>query len=492
MKILMVSSEAMPFAKSGGLGDAVSSLAKALSRLGHDVRILIPRYYFIDRNSLKPLEGAMGVPVGMDEHWTSVYESSLPDSEVPVYFLDYERYYGRSGVYGSSTREEFADNPERFALLSMAAFQLCRKIDWIPDIMHAHDWPTSLVPVYLKTLEKTGDFSRTASVLTIHNLGYQGICAKEHFPFFHLDWALFYGAGFEFRDAINLLKSGITNADCLTTVSPSYSREIQTPTQGFCLDGLLRYRSRDLVGILNGIDTETWNPETDPYLPAVYSADDLSGKAVCKRVLQESFGLRPDPKIPLFGIVTRLTEQKGIAEMFGKGFGALSQVCSNMKVQIAVIGSGDSWCEEEIRVLSLRFPNFKGKIGYDERLAHMIEAGSDFFIMPSRYEPCGLNQMYSLRYGTLPIVHRTGGLADTVENYSQETGEGTGFMFDDLTPQALYNTIGWANWAWYNRQGHIELMRYKAMTRDFAWEKSASEYTALYGRAMAIRKSGIK
>lgn len=492
VKILMVSSEAMPFAKSGGLGDAVSSLAKALSLLGHDVRILIPRYYSIDRNSLEQLDGAMGVPVGTEEHWTAVYQSFLPDSEVSVYFLDYEKYFGRTGVYGSSTSEEFADNPERFALLSAAAFQLCRKIDWIPNIMHAHDWPTSLVPVYLKTRENTGDFGATASVLTIHNLGYQGIYPKGHFPFFRLGWEQFFGAGFEFHDAINLLKAGITTADCLTTVSPSYSREIQTPSQGFCMDGLLRHRSRDLVGILNGIDTETWNPETDEYLPAQYSVDDLSGKAICKRALQESYGLPADPNIPLFGMVTRLTEQKGIAEMFGPGYGALPQVCANMNVQMAVIGSGDSWCEDEIRALSLRFTNFKGKIGYDERIAHMIEAGSDFFIMPSRYEPCGLNQMYSLRYGTLPVVHRTGGLADTVENYSQDTGEGTGFMFDDLTPKALYNTIGWANWAWYNRQEHIDLMRYKAMTRNFAWEKSASEYTALYGRAMAKRKSEIK
>ncbi|MEN6399335.1 MAG: glycogen synthase GlgA [Rectinema sp.] len=491
MKILMVSSEAMPFAKSGGLGDAVTSLAKALSRLGHDVRILIPRYYFIDRKSLELLDGGMGVPIGTEEHWTAIYESVLPKSDVPVYFLDYEKYFGRSGVYGDSANQEYLDNPERFALLSRAAFQLCRKLRWIPDIMHVHDWPTSLVPVYLKTLEKESEFRDTASVLTIHNLGYQGVYPKEHFPFFRLDWEEFFGSGFEFHDAINLLKAGITTANCLSTVSPTYSREIQTPSQGFSLDGLLRHRSRDLVGILNGIDTEVWNPETDEYLPAHYSVDDLSGKAVCKLVLQETFGLPSDPTVPLFGIVTRLTDQKGIAEMFGPGYGALPQVCANMDVQMAVLGSGDRWCEDEIRALSQRFANFKGRIGYDERLAHLIEAGSDFFIMPSRYEPCGLNQMYSLRYGTLPVVHRTGGLADTVENYCQDTGEGTGFMFDDLTPKALYNTVGWATWAWYNRQEHIDLMRFKAMTRDFSWEKSASEYTALYSRAFAMRKSEV-
>lgn len=491
MKILMISSEAVPFAKSGGLGDAVSALARALFRLGHDVRILIPRYYSIAKDSLRMLEGPMRVPVGFEEHWTRVYAAVLPSSDVPVYFLDYEQYYGRRGVYGISSQQEYEDNPERFALLSAAAFQLCRKLGWIPDIMHAHDWPTSLVPVYLSATEKETEFRQTAGVLTIHNLGYQGIYSKEHFPFFRLDWMLFHGAGFEYHDAINLLKAGITTADSLATVSPSYAREIQIPTYGFGLDGLLRHRSRDLVGILNGVDTDIWNPETDRLIPARYSIDDMSGKLACKRELQKAFGLPPDETVPLFGMVARLTEQKGIGEMFGRGYGALPRVCSTMNAQIAVIGSGDAWCEDELKMLSLCLPNFKAKIGYDEVMAHLVEAGSDFYLMPSRYEPCGLNQMYSLRYGTLPVVHRTGGLADTVENYVQETGDGTGFMFDDLTPRALYNTIGWAVWAWYNRKQHIEMMRMKAMMREFSWEKSASEYTALYSRSMAMRKSRL-
>jgi len=491
VKILMISSEAVPYAKSGGLGDAVSALATALSRLGHDVRVLIPRYYFIPKAGLKSLEAPMGIPIGTGELWTGIFSSFLPSSEVPIYFLDYEKYFGRSGVYGVSSQEEYPDNPERFALLSRAAFQLCRKLNWFPDIMHAHDWPSSLVPVYLSTLERNSEFKNTASVLTIHNLGYQGVYAKEHFPFFGLDWILFHGAGFEFHDSINFLKAGITTADSLATVSPTYAREIQTPTYGFGLDGLLRHRSRDLVGILNGVDTDVWDPGKDSLIPASFSIDDMSGKALCKSALQKSFGLPLEGKTPLFGMVARLTEQKGIGEMFGKEYGALQKVCSTMKVQIAVVGAGDSWCESELKSLSARFPNFKAKIGYDEGLAHLLEAGSDFYLMPSRYEPCGLNQMYSLRYGTLPIVHRTGGLADTVENYSQETGEGTGFMFDDLTPRALYDTIGWAAWAWYNRREHIEMMRMKAMSCEFSWKKSASEYTALYSRALAMRKSRL-
>ncbi len=491
MKILMISSEAVPFAKSGGLGDAVSALAVALSRLGHDVRLLMPRYYFIAREKLETLDDPLGVPLGSAELWTKVYKSRLPNSEVPVYFLDHEAYFGRMGIYGHSSQQEYQDNPERFALLSRASFQLCRMLEWIPDVMHAHDWPSSLVPVYLKTMERQAGFGNTASVLTIHNLGYQGVYPKSHFSFFGLDWTLFHGAGFEFHDNINLLKAGLTSADCLTTVSPTYAREIQTPSFGFGMDGLLRHRSRDLVGILNGIDTMVWNPEVDTYIPFKYSKSDLEGKARCKRALQERFGLPKDESMPIIGMVARLTEQKGIAEMFGPGQGAIPSVCSTMDVQFAIVGSGDAWCEDELRSLSQRFRNFRAKIGYDEELAHLIEAGSDFFLMPSRYEPCGLNQMYSLRYGTLPIVHRTGGLADTVENYVQETGDGTGFMFDDLTPRSLFNTVGWAVWAWYNRPEHIDLMKTKAMTREFSWERSASEYTALYGRAVAINRSRI-
>jgi len=485
----MISSEAIPFAKSGGLGDAVSALAAALAQVGHDVRIFIPRYYSISREGLKALDGPMGVPMGDAEHWTEVFTATLPNSEVPVYFLDYEAFFGRSGVYGASSREEYQDNPQRFSLLSRAAFQLCRKLSWIPDILHAHDWPSSLVPVYLSTLERKEEFSETASVLSIHNLGYQGVYHKTHFPFFGLDWSLFHGAGFEFHDSINLLKAGICSADCLTTVSPTYAREIQTPAYGFSLDGLLRYRSRDLVGILNGVDYNIWNPEIDTNLPAAYSVHDMKGKSLCKAALQKSFGLASDPEVPIIGMVARLTEQKGIEEMFGKGIGAISEVCKTMAVQFAIIGSGEAWCEEELMALSLRYPNFKAKIGYDDRLAHLVEAGADFFMMPSRYEPCGLNQMYSLRYGTLPIVHRTGGLADTVQNYVQETGDGTGFMFDDLTPRALFNTIGWAVWAWYNRRTHIDMMRAKAMTRIFSWDKSAREYTALYSRALNVGRS---
>jgi len=494
MKILMVSSEATPFAKSGGLGDAVSALARALSRAGHDVRLLLPRYYSIDRKRLEIVEGPLAVQSGPRrdgpavgrEEWAGLYKSYLPGSTVETYFVDHEGYFGRDGIYGSKTEPDFPDNPERFSFLCRAAFPLCRKLGWIPDIMHAHDWPTSLLPVFLRHGEGSGEFAKTASVLTIHNLGYQGVYPKESFDSFGLPWDLFYEAGFEFFDKVNLLKAGIRTAACLTTVSPSYAREIQTPDSGFGLDGLLRHRSPDLVGILNGVEFDEWDPETDLHIPARYSAAKMGGKAKCKAALQKEFGLDLIPDKPLIGMVTRLTDQKGVGELFGPLYGSAYRICVDMDLQLVLVGSGERWCEDEVRSLSARLPNFKARVGFDEALAHLVEAGADFFLMPSRYEPCGLNQMYSLRYGTLPIVHRTGGLSDTVENYNQETGTGTGFMFENLTPRAIYDTVGWAVWAWYNRREHIKAMRQRAMTKRFSWDHSALEYTKLFERALVL------
>ena len=484
MKILLVSSEATPFAKSGGLADAVSALARALRRAGHDVRLVLPRYYSIDKAGLKALPGPMGVPVDHREEWAAVWESSLPGTDIPVYFIEHEGFFGREGIYGSRIETDYADNPRRFAFFSRAAFQLCRKLAWFPEILHSHDWPGALVPVYLRHLEAQGEFASTVSVLTIHNLGYQGVYSKENFGFFGLPWELFHGAGFEFHDSINLLKAGISSADRLTTVSPTYSREIQTSEQGCSLDGLLRARSASLVGILNGVDLDEWDPETDKLLPARYSATDLRGKAACKEALQREMGLELDPSVPLFGMVTRLTDQKGVAELFGPTYGSAFSLCNDMDLQFVILGSGEAWCEAELQSLSMRLPNFKARIGYSEKLAHLVEAGADFFLMPSRYEPCGLNQMYSLRYGTLPIVRRTGGLADTVSNYDQDTGNGTGFMFDQLSPRSIYDTAGWAVWAWYNRKEHIEAMRIRAMHKVFSWDKAAVEYLALYDDAL--------
>jgi len=498
MKILMTTSEAVPFAKTGGLADAVSALALSLSSLGHDVRIVMPRYYCIDRSKLEMLEGPLGVPVGWGEEWAAVYKTSMPiphhaqgrkkgSDDLPVYLIDHEGFFGRDGVYGTPAEPDFADNPRRFAFFSRSVFQLCRKLDWYPDILHAHDWPTALVPVMLKYGERTNGFAATKSVLTIHNLGYQGVYAKDFYPYTRLSWDNFKEAGFEDWERMNLLKAGLVCADKLTTVSPTYAEETKTAAYGFRLDGVLRFRRDDYVGILNGVDTDHWNPRTDPFIPMPYGPEDLSGKAAAKAALQKEFGLSADPDLPVLGLISRLTEQKGVGELFGSGYGSAWSICADMRLQFVVLGSGERWCENELRSLSSKLPNFKAVVGYNERLSHLIEAGSDFFLMPSRYEPCGLNQMYSLAYGTPPIVRRTGGLADTVENFDQETGEGTGFMFDDLTPRAIYDTVGWAVWTFYNKRDELERMRRRGMAKDFSWERSARRYAELYAGLAASR-----
>lgn len=485
MKILMVSAEAVPFAKTGGLADAVSALAITLSNMGHDVKIVIPRYYKIDRSKLNKLDEPMGIPVGGGEAWTAVYETSMPECEnLKVYFIDHEQAFGRDGIYGTPSETDFHDNPYRFSILCHGAFQLCRKLNWIPDIMHCHDWSACPTLVFLKHVYRYQEFKKTAGVLTIHNLGYQGQYSKESFASFGIDWGLYYGAGFERHGGINLLQAGISCADMITTVSPTYAREIQTVEGGFGLDGLLRVRSDVVRGILNGVDLRSWNPETDKRIPKNFTFKTIQDKAINKKALQEKMGLEVNPDIPVFGIVTRLADQKGIAELFAPTYGCMYNMCSNLKIQVVVLGSGEAWCQNELNSLQVKLSNFKAYIGYDENLSHLIEAGSDFFIMPSRYEPCGLNQIYSLLYGTLPIVRRTGGLADTVENYNESTGEGTGFMFDQLTPGAVYNTCGWATYAYYNKKDHIRKMQKTGMAKTFTWDNSAKEYIATYNEAI--------
>jgi starch synthase len=497
MKILMASSEALPYAKTGGLADTVSSLSIALAKQGHEVNIVMPRYYAIDREQLTQLPGALGVPVGGGEEWSAVYTALMPgtpkNKPVRIYFIDHEIFFGRDGIYGIPSEPEFQDNPRRFTFFCRAVFQLCRKISWFPDIIHAHDWPAAMVPVFLKFAERapsgTGEFAQTASLLTVHNLGYQGIYHKDNFWYTGLGWDVFYNGGFEDGNMMNILKAGLYSADKLNTVSPSYAEETKTQAQGFRLDGVLRYRSADYSGILNGIDTDLWNPAKDTSIPQTYSVRDMAGKAKNKEALQKEFNLPPGPDIPLIGMVTRLTNQKGVGELFGPGYGSAWSICRDMNVQLVLIGTGEGWCENEIKSLSSRLSNFKARIGYSEKISHLIEAGSDFFLMPSRYEPCGLNQMYSLAYGTLPIVRNTGGLKDTVETYNQDTGTGTGFLFDDLTPQAIYKTVGWAVWAYYTQRERTEAMRVRGMKLNFSWERSAKKYAALYEECLRAVRS---
>ncbi len=485
MKILMVSSEVVPFAKTGGLADMVSALSIQLDKMGHDVKIVMPRYYKIDRKKLEALPGAMAIAAGQVETWSEVYKTKLPGSNnVEVYFIDHELSFGRDGIYGTPSESDFHDNPYRFAVLCHGAFQVCRKLNWIPDIIHSHDWSSCLAPVLLKHVCRYCGFEKTASVLTIHNQGYQGTYGKDSFPALGIDWGLYYGANFEHNGAINFLQAGVSSADMITTVSPTYAHEIQTPEGGFGMDGLLRLRSDVIRGILNGADTSAWNPKIDQRIPFHYDVKNMKGKAECKAELQKKMGLEINPDIPLIGIVTRLVDQKGIAEVFAPSYGSIYQICQDMKVQFAVLGSGESWCENEIRTLETKLPNLRAYIGYDENLSHLIEAGSDFFLMPSKYEPCGLNQIYSMLYGTLPIVRKTGGLADTVENYNEATGDGTGFVFEQLTPRAVYDTVGWAVYAYYNKKDHIKKMQQKGMQIKFGWDDAALKYVDVYKEAL--------
>lgn len=484
--ILFVSSECAPYAKVGGLADVVGALPKALLRMGHDARIVLPLYASIDRerHGIKFLHSSC-VHMGNDEEqWVGVHEARL-DGGVPVWFVDYDRFFGRPGLYDEAGGE-YGDNAFRFALLSKAATQICKDTGFIPDVVHAHDWPTALAPVFLKTWDRIlSPLSATASVLTIHNIGYQGVYHASAFPYIGVGWEHFIPERFEDHGKVNLLKAGVAFADALTTVSPAHAREILEPVGGMGLAPHLEARRADLTGILNGADYDHWNPETDPLIPAHYSLKDLSGKAACKVDLQRRMGLAGRPDWPLFGIVSRFAPQKG----FGLLVECLQDALKQMLFQLVVLGTGDPWMEDYFRGLAAAWP---GRVafhaGFSNELSHWIEAGSDFFLMPSLYEPCGLNQMYSMKYGTLPVVRATGGLDDTVENYNEAAGSGTGFKFMEPTALALGNTIGWAVSTWFDRRPHIERLRRNAMQQDFSWEAAAAEYVKVYERAIAARR----
>jgi starch synthase len=413
LSVMMVASELEPFVKIGGLGDMVGSLAAHLDSCGLDVRVVLPRYYLVDIGKLQRIGEPLRVPVGGGQEWCAVYTSRIPGTGVVVYFLDNEELYGRNGVYGSRVEPSFQDNLRRFNVLCRGALELAIAVDWTPDVVHGHDWPGALAAVHLDTAE-TGRLSHTASMLTIHNVGYQGDFPIDEFAHTGLDSAQFFELGFGFDGMVNLLQAGIFNADLLTTVSPTYAEEIQTPEYGHGLDGLLRQRSDDLFGVLNGVNYQVWDPETDPLIHTNYSHRSVGRKAKNKAALQAELGLPVDSEVPLYGMVSRLVEQKGFGELCGPEHGSLYSICDDFGLQFVILGTGEEWCEEELRSLSHRMPNLAVRLEFNNRLAHLIEAGSDFFLMPSAYEPCGLSQMYSLRYGTLPIVRRTGGFADTV------------------------------------------------------------------------------
>lgn len=487
-KILFVASECTPYAKTGGLADVVASLPKALRALGHDARIMIPLYRSIDRQrfALRFEQSACVHMGGGVEHWVGVWSGILDDG-IPVWFVDFEAYFGREGIYNDPLHGDYIDNAYRFALLSKAALQISKDTGFIPDIMHVHDWHTALVPAFLKTWDRIlSPLSGTASVLTIHNIGYQGKYPAAVFSYIGVGYEHFTSNKFEDYGQVNLLKAGIAFADKLTTVSPRHREEILTADGGMGLAPYLNARSADLVGILNGADYNQWNPATDPFIAARYSREDIRGKSFCKADLQRRMGLAVDPKAPVFGIVSRFAHQKGIGLLME----ALPLALDTMIMQVAVLGMGDSAAEDFFRWLTARYPERVGSyIGFSVELSHVIEAGSDFFLMPSLYEPCGLNQIYSMKYGTLPIVRAVGGLDDTVRNYNEQDGSGTGFKFWAATGRALYDTIGWAVSTWFDRPHHIRQLQANAMAEDFSWDKSARAYLEVYRQAIEARRS---
>ena len=488
LRILMIASEAVPFAKTGGLADVAGTLPRVLRGLGHELLVVLPRYGWIDgaRHGLRPFHAPMGVWMGGGiQEWCAVQATERDG--VTFALVEHEGHFGRPLLYHDAQFNDYADNPRRFTFLTRAALQLCRDRGWAPDLVHVHDWQTALAPAYLKVWHwNDPTLGGAASVLTIHNVAYQGRYPATHWPYVGLRSDNFTPDDFEDHGSTNFLKGGIRFADVVGTVSPTYARETLGPIGGHGLGPYLARRGPDYVGILNGVDYAEWDPAVDRKIPARYDADSLEGKAKCKLELQRRLGLEPAADVPLVGVVSRFVEQKG----FDLLAPALGSIVRGMRVQFAILGSGDKQLERFFGPLPHWYPGRVGsRIGYDDELAHWIEAGADFFLMPSRYEPCGLNQIYSLRYGTLPIVRATGGLDDTVEQYDERTGDGTGFKFEDATPGAIHDTIGWAVSTFYDRRPHLDAMRRRAMSRDFSWARSAAAYERLYERALAVKRS---
>jgi len=482
LRIGYVTSEITPFAKTGGLADVSGALPARLCRLGHDVRVFVPLYATADLTpaDLEPVEGLqdLALAAGKRTYAYSVYRTTTARSDFPVYFIHCPALYGRSGLYTSDP-----DEPVRFIVLQRAALEAFQRLAWAPDIVHCHDWQTALLPLYLKTIYAWDRLFRdTRTLLTVHNLGYQGIfpsrvleetglaSCTEHFP------------AKDLRDGrIGFLRTGLTHADQVTTVSPTYAREIQRPEFGMGLDDVLRKRGDDLVGILNGVDTDVWNPSTDPHLPYRYSAKSLWRKERNKGALLRELGLPYRRGVPVVGMITRLAYQKGIQLLFDP----LPSFLSSREVRLVVLASGEPEQERFFTGLERRFPEkVRFWKGFHAELAHLIEAGADLFLMPSIYEPCGLNQMYSRIYGTVPIVRRTGGLADTVELWDPTTGKGSGIVFDHATPDAVRWALEVALTLHADRPVWKKIVA-NAMDCDFSWEGPARRYVEVYEALLA-------
>ena len=486
LRVLFPTPEAVPFAKTGGLADVAGALPKYLQSLGCDLKLVMP-YYRMVKNTGLPIQSLgkeLEVTVGTEAIKADLYQGQL-DQGLPVYFIGQEEFFDRQYLYGTPKGDYF-DNAERFIFFSKATLLLCQYLGFSPDIIHHHEWQTGLIPSYLKSIYQGNPlFSRTAVVFTIHNIAYQGLFKKEKFLVTGLPQEMYNPEGIEYWERINLMKAGIVYADSINTVSHKYSEEIQTPEFGYGLEGILRKRKEDLYGILNGVDYKEWDPSHDPHLVARYDLQDLSGKKTCKRDLLKEFNLPSSlEKAPLLGMISRLADQKG--------FDLLAEILEELfalDIGFVLLGTGEQKYHDLFQQVARKYPKKAGiRIAYDDRLAHKIEAGADLFLMPSKYEPCGLNQIYSLKYGTIPVVRATGGLDDTIVNYDPSTGTGNGFKFSRYDAKEFLKQIKVAI-SFFSQPKHWKQLLQNAMTADFSWQRSAETYLQLYQQTLKKRET---
>jgi starch synthase len=479
--VLVIGSEAQPFSKTGGLADVLGALPPALQRLGWDATVILPRYRGVVAGALVE---AFPVTVGGYTREARFFEAPLADGARAV-LVDCPDLYDRPGLY-TLDNVDYPDNARRFAFLARAALEFAGRRGAGPSVVHAHDWQAGLAPVYLQSLYASHPvLGGTPSVFTIHNIAYQGSFESDWLPRLDLGWEHLAVDRMEFYGRISFLKGGINSASAITTVSPRYAEEIQTPALGFGFDGVLRGRSADLVGILNGIDTSEWDPAHDPFLPSRYDIGNLAGKREAKRAVLGRYGLPGDEaalKRPLIGMVSRMVDQKGFDLI-----AATLEDLARLEARFVVLGTGEPRYEDMWRAFAARFPDRIGaRIGFDESLAHLIEGGADIFLMPSRFEPCGLNQMYSMRYGTVPVVHGVGGLADTVVDDAPRNTRSTGFVMTAYSPAALLEALNRAL-AVFDDPPRWQALQMAGMQQDFSWDRSAREYVKIYERSLQGR-----
>jgi len=474
LKVLFATSEAVPFAKTGGLADVAGSLPAALAELGVDVRVIMPKYRSVKVSGSETTVGRNVHPVRITKDSASKMDIS---NRVKVWFVENADYYDRKELYGDKFGD-YADNLDRFSFFSRQVLERCIKENFKPDIIHCNDWHTALVPVYLNTVYKYDPFfAKTRTLFTIHNIAYQGLFAKEEFPKMGLDWALFHIHYFEFYGKVNLMKAGIVYADAVSTVSPSYAKEIVTPEFGCGLEGVLQTRASNLYGILNGIDYGIWDPATDTGISRNYSAESPDDKYINKEALQKELGLKVDSDIPMIGMISRLADQKGM-DLLAKIIGDIL----NKKIQLVILGTGDRRYHVLLEKMARAHPkNASMNLKFNMVPAQKIYAGADMFLIPSKYEPCGLSQMICFKYGTVPIVRRTGGLKDSVHEFDTKTKKGSGFTFAEYKPEAFFSAIKKALGAYQGRDQWRVLVK-NVMALDFSWEVSAKEYVRLYSK----------